>query len=372
MKLNCLVSIILAVSCALLLPAGCQQPAKVAEEPGTDAAPVEPAPVPEKALVAATEPNGPAPKITFESLEYDFGKVGPRQKLLGEFKFTNTGDAPLKITKVEKCCGAVTRLAKTDYAPGESGVLKVEYRSSSLATTMKKRLYVNSNDKSTPRTTLTIQARIELRVTWEPKMLKLLLRDENAGCPKITLKSTKNEPFSVTSFKSTGDSITAEIDTSVKATEVVLEPKVDMEKLQKRRSGRISIGLAYSQPKAETETASIIFQALARFSIRPSMLVALYGESREPVKKSLWITNNYGEDFEVESTSSKEGYVKVLSQRKIGGRYQFSVEITPPPGEDVKRFTDTFTINLKDDEPLEINCRGIYSTRNAKKAVSSQ
>ena len=367
MKKGRFIAIVFVVSYALLLPAGCRQQAKVAEKPVLVAEPVAPETQTE-GPVKATKPDKPAPNIVFESIEYDFGTVGPRQKLLGEFKFTNTGDAPLKITKVDKCCGVVTRLAKTDYAPGESGVLKVEYRSASTASTMKKRLYVNSNDKSSPRTTLTIMAKIELRVTVEPRSLKLLLKDENAACPKITLKSTKNEPFSITSFKCTGDYITAEFDSSIRATEFVLEPRADMSKLKKARSGRISIGLAYSDPDAAAETATIIFQALSRFSIRPSMLIALYGEAREPVKKSLWITNNYGEDFEVESTASKEGHVKVLSQRKIGGRYQFQLEITPPPGADVKRFTDTFTINLKEDEPLEINCRGIYSTRTTKKA----
>ncbi|MEA3227338.1 MAG: DUF1573 domain-containing protein, partial [Planctomycetota bacterium] len=299
MRLNRFFLIVLALGCTLLLSTGCQQQAEVGQEAGPDS----PA-LPKKSAAKATKADGPAPKITFESLEYDFGTVGPRKKLLGEFRFTNTGDAQLKITKVEKCCGVITRLDKTDYAPGESGVLKVEYRSPGTATSTRKRLYVNSNDQAKPRTTLTIKAKIELRYTVEPKSLRFLLKDENAGCPKITLKSTKNELFSVTSFKSSGDSITAEIDSSVEATEIVLEPRVDMEKLQKSRSGRISIGLAYSQPNAESETVSIIFQVLSRFSIRPSMLVALYGDSREPVRKSLWITNNYGEDFEdVDSTS---------------------------------------------------------------------
>lgn len=366
MKLNRLIPIAFTLCCALLLPIGCQQQAKTADEPG----PGSPA-LPEESPAEATKANKPAPKITFESLEYNFGTVGPRVKKVGEFKFTNIGDAPLRITNVDRCCGVVARLDKTVYAPGESGVLKVEYRSSSLASTMKRRLYVNNNDATNSRVTLTIQAKVELRVTWEPKRLKLLLKDENVGCPKITLKSTKNDPFSVTSFTSTGDSITADIDRSVEATEIVLQPKVDMEKLQKSRTGRISIGLTYSQPDTPSETVSIIFQALSRFSVTPSMLVALYGDSREPTKKSLWITNNYGENFEVESTSSKEGHIKVLSQRKVGGRYQFVLEITPPPGEDVKRFADTFTINLKDDEPLEINCRGIYSTRLTKTKPST-
>jgi hypothetical protein len=86
----------------------------------------------------------------------------------------------------------------------------------------------------------------------------------------------------------------------------------------------------------------------------------MYSNPAESVKKTLWITNNYDEDFEIESTSIKEGNVKVLSQKKVGNGYQFELEITPPPGEDVTKFTDTFMINLKDGEKLGVVCRGIY------------
>jgi hypothetical protein len=348
MRFSCLIVIILALACTLLLPTGCQQQAEVAQGPK------------------------PAPKITFESLEYDFGTVGPKRKLLGEFKFTNTGDAPLEITKVEKCCGVVTKLDKTDYAPGESGVLKVEYRSSSMASTMKKRLYVNSNDGANPRATLTIQAKIELRVTWEPRSLKLLLKDENAGCPEITIKSTDNQPFSITKFQSTADWITADIDSSVEATKFVLQPRVDLEKIQKRRGGRIIISLAFSEPNAATETASIMFQALSRFSVRPSVLVVLFGEQRKPTKKILRITNNYGEDFEIESTSSEEGRIEILEQKKIGTAYQLELQISPPPGDNIKRFTDNLTINMKDGEKLNVSCQGIYSIRKPRITASGK
>lgn len=346
--------VIIAVGCVFIMLAGCQQKqqqAKMVDEPA-----------------AVAESTKAGPKIEFESMVYDFGKVGPAQKLNGEFKFTNAGDTLLKITKVEKCCGAVTKLDKNELAPGESGVLKVQYSSSRMATKITKHLYVNSNDSATPRTSLTIKAETVLKVEYEPRSLKLMLNKENAACPKITIRSTENKPFSVTSFTATNKALTADIDSSVEATEFVLEPKVDMEKLQNRKSGRISIGLSYPQPNTAPETVSIIFQALSRFSIRPAMLVVLYNNPNEPVKKSLWITNNYGEDFEVESGTSKEGHIKVLDQRKVGNRYQFELQITPPPGEDVKRFSDTFTVNLKGSETLEVICRGIYRAPKPVKA----
>lgn len=339
--------VIVSVVCfVFVILAGCQQQTKKAE---VRAVPAE--------LKAG-------PKIEFENLVYDFGKVGPRQKLNGEFKFTNTGDETLKITNVQKCCGAVINLDKKELAPGESGVLKVQYTSSSMPSTITKKLYVSSNDKKMPKATLTIKAQTVLKVDYEPKRIKLRLNDENADCPPITVESVDGKPFSITSFQVTNDAMIADFDSSVKATKFVLQPKANIENLQKRSTGVINITLAL--PDSESETIRIIFQALSRFSLRPSMLFVSYDKLEGPIQKTLWLTNNYGEDFEVESTVSKSGIIKVLNQRKAGSRYQFELEITPPAGEDMKRFTDTFKINLKGGETLEVPCRGFYRASKQK------
>jgi Protein of unknown function (DUF1573) len=353
MKPGLLDAIAVALGLTLAFQAGCEQQAKVTEEPAP----------------AAAKPSKSGPRIEFESTVYDFGRVGPGQKLAGEFKFTNTGDTLLKITKVEKCCGAVTRLDKTEFEPGETGVLKVQYTSSRTAHKTNKKLYVSSNDKANPRATLTILAETVLRVDYDPKDLRLVLNKENGGCPKITLTSTDNKPFSITSFESTGGCLTADFDPHAKATKFVLEPKVDMEKLQKSHKGLISVSLAFAQADTPPETFNIYFTVLPRFTVSPLMLICLYDKSQKSVMKSLWIVSNYGKDFDVETTTSKEGHIKVLSTRKLDNRQQFVLEITPPSGRDVKRFTDTFTITLKDGERLDVPCRGIYKAPTPKKTA---
>jgi hypothetical protein len=340
---------VIAVGCVFLLLAGCRQQMKVTE-----------------GLAVKAESKKAGPKITFENMICDFGKVGPGQKLNGEFKFANTGDAPLKVTKVERCCGVVTQLDKTEFAPGESGILYVRYTSSRMANKIMKRLYVNSNDKDMPRATLTVKAETVLKVTYEPKSIRILLKDLNVDFPPITIRSIDNKPFSITGFKATNNALTAEIDPTVKATQFVLEPKADMKRFHKGYAGLISISLAFTQADTPPETFNVSFAVLPRFTLSPLILICLYDEPVGPVTKTLLIANNYGEDFEIESTSSKEGHVKVLSQKKVGDRYRFELEITPPPGQDFKRFSDTFKINLKGSETLEVPCQGIYRAKTKK------
>ncbi len=369
MERNYFTSIGLVVGCVLFLQAGCEKEAVSPEKPQTALVTPEPTRqgkspagvstvAPEKAEITS-ESGEPASKITFENLIYDFGEVEPAKQIIGEFKFTNTGNGPLKITKIGKCCGAVPRLDKDtqEYAPGESGILTVEYHSSWGPGTMTRQLHVHSNDKEKPEVTLTIKAKIVVVVQCEPKNIGLALNSENAGCPDITITSLNNRPFSIKAFKSPGDCITADINSVVQATKFILSPKVDIEKLKKNLNGRIEINLTHPN----THRVIITYSTLPKFKLNPLVFIVFDAEPQKLVKRDVWILNNYGGDFEIESISSKNDNIKVLSHEKISNGYHFEVEITPPVKEgEQKIFTDALTINIKDNEPMEIACRGFY------------
>jgi len=349
MKSNYLISTVLIVSLNLFLQAGCQEQAKSAEKPVT--ASTEPGPI------VAPKTGESAPSISFEKVVHDFGQIEPGAQKVCEFKFTNTGNGLLKITNVERCCGVVTELSKSEYAPGESGVLKIDCRASNQPGELKRSIYVNSNDTVRPRIELTVKASIMTKISYEPKKVNLLLKDENASCPEITLTSVDNEPFSIKAFKSTGDCITADVNSLVVAPKFVLKPKVDREKLQKNLNGLIEISLGHPTVGEVT----IAYNTLSEFKINPPVIIVFNAEPNKPVNRDVWILNNYDEDFEIESVSSKNSIIKVLSQKKIGNRYEFSLEITPPPVEGEKRiFTDVFSVNIKGGKKLEIACRGFY------------
>ncbi|MDH4239573.1 MAG: DUF1573 domain-containing protein [Phycisphaerae bacterium] len=311
-----------------------------------------------------TDVNEPGPEITFESLIYDYGEIGAGTKNSCEFNFKNTGKTLLKISKVDAPCGCtVPQLAKKEYTPGESGILTVIYRPGNSPGTATKRLYVNSNDKAKPRLGLTIKAKVVMKVEHNPERLNLLLKGENAGCPEITLKSRDNLAFAITGFKSTGDSITADFDPSVKAASFVLKPKIDMEKLREGLRGQVEISLTHPECKKVT----IIYDTLAEFKVDPRVVYVREAEPQKPVTKKVWVFSNYNEEIEVESTSSKNGTVKVLTQEKIRNGYQFEIQITPPAAESKRTvFTDVFTVKLKGAQQLQITCYGIYAKKAAK------
>jgi hypothetical protein len=358
MKSHYIIVLAVIIGVFFLLFTGCQEQAKV--QKGSEAVSISPKPEQAAEPVTAEiqdKAGETGPKITFEKVVHDFGEIGPGSKKTCEFKFTNTGKSLLEITKINGCCGVTAKLDKMQYAPNESGTINVEYNASTVAGVMSRQFYVLSNDRAAPRAPLTIKAKIVPKISYEPQRgLKFLLKDEQSSYPDITITSLDGRPFAIKDFKSTGNCITVDYDPNEQATKFVLHPKVDMEKLRVNPNGIISISLTHPEGNAVT----IPFNALPRFQITPPQLIAFNAEPGQPIFRKIWVLNNYGEKFEIESTSSENGIIKVQSQDPINNGYQFMLEIIPPDNEGGTRFTDVFHLNIKGGEKLKISCRGFY------------
>ena len=178
------------------------------------------------------------------------------------------------------------------------------------------------------------------------------------------ISSVDNRPFSITGFKSTADCITADYDPSAEATKFVLEPKVDIEKIEKSPKGRINITLSHPHGNS----AVILFSVLPKYTVNPPLFIIFNAEPEKPIVRTISVLNNYEKDFEIESLSSKSNVVamKILEKKKIRYGYQLDVEITPPAAEGKTRFTDLFSVSIKGGEKLPIRCNGYYKKTKAE------
>ncbi len=298
------------------------------------------------------------PILTIKKVVYDLGEIGPEQKKTIEVQFTNSGNGPLIIKQPNGCCGiSVPKIRKKKYAPGQNGILKVEYTSGKYLGTETKQMHVSSNDKSKPEIPLTIQAKIVTKVEWEPKSIKLLLEGENTTCPQITISTLDNRPFSITDFKSTLNCITANVNPKATAAKFVLEPRIDAEKIQENMKGFIHISLKHP----EWKTVTIPFNVSPIFTIEPSQIIIFNAEPKKPLQKSVRIASSLGKEFDVEAVSSQNNFIKVLSQKKGETDYLLDLEITPPDTTNTEQvFTDTLFIKIKSGPKIEIPCNGFY------------
>lgn len=109
--------------------------------------------------LAALTVNAAEPDITFEELTFDFGTIaedgGPVKH---EFKFTNTGDAPLMIVNATASCGCTRPdFPKKPVGAGKKGILKVTYLPKGRPGEFNKTVTVKTNSKKHKKVTLRIK-----------------------------------------------------------------------------------------------------------------------------------------------------------------------------------------------------------------------
>ena len=67
-------------------------------------------------------------KIQFKSDTVDYGEIEKGSDGVRVFEFTNTGDAPLVISKVSSSCGCtIPKKPEAPIQPGETGEIQVKY-----------------------------------------------------------------------------------------------------------------------------------------------------------------------------------------------------------------------------------------------------
>jgi len=104
-------------------------------------------------LTAAAEREsvaGDFPVMTFTEVEYDFGTVDEGTVVEHEYKFTNTGNAPLIVVNAKGSCGCtVPKWPKDPIAPGEKGEILVEFNSKNKKNKQSKRVTITANTNPT-------------------------------------------------------------------------------------------------------------------------------------------------------------------------------------------------------------------------------
>lgn len=101
------------------------------------------------------EQKANAAKIQFETTSIELGDMTASDKKDMEFKFTNTGKAPLLIRKVKASCGC-TAIApsETEIAPGKSSVIKAKFDATGRTGKQNKTITVITNDPDNHTITL--------------------------------------------------------------------------------------------------------------------------------------------------------------------------------------------------------------------------
>jgi len=88
------------------------------------------------------------PVISFDTKEHDFGKINEKDgSVTYVFDFTNKGNAPLVVSRVQASCGCTTPTwTKAPIEAGKKGAITVTYNTSNRPGMFTKTITVYSND----------------------------------------------------------------------------------------------------------------------------------------------------------------------------------------------------------------------------------
>jgi len=111
-----------------------------------------------------------APRIKFAEEGFDFGSLHQMTDKTHEFVFTNPGGSRLEIKNVKSTCGCAAAAATGRYVdPGDSGIIRVTFRSGTMRGTVNKEVRVLSNDPDHPEVVLAVGAEIKADLAASPR-----------------------------------------------------------------------------------------------------------------------------------------------------------------------------------------------------------
>ena len=148
--------------------------------------------------------NSVAQQITFNEKEFNFGKIDELGGAVSHrFEYTNTGDKPLILTKVQTTCGCTSpSWSKEPIAPQKTGYIDVTFDPRDRVGMFSKSIIVSSNSQENNVFTLYIDG----EVTARPKpiseeypytMFDLRLKNTTVNFNRVLYNSTVQQYISV-------------------------------------------------------------------------------------------------------------------------------------------------------------------------------
>ncbi len=111
-------------------------------------------------LAFAVKAQEKTAKIEFKSETVDYGEIAKGSDGVRVFEFTNTGDAPLIISKVSSSCGCtIPKKPEDPIMPGQTGEIQVKYDTKRVGP-IRKAITVISN-ADTPTKVLKIKGEVK-------------------------------------------------------------------------------------------------------------------------------------------------------------------------------------------------------------------
>jgi hypothetical protein len=294
--------------------------------------------------------NGIGPRIQFDSLNYEFGTVRTGTKVKHDYVFTNTGDATLVITSIQPGCHCTTVGDWTHQVePGKTGVIPIQFDSTSFGGPIVRSPMVACNDKTKPMVTLQLHGMVKNPVDVSSSYVFLSIGPDVSeyASSVIHITNNENEPLLLSQPVSSLPAFAVELKTNTLGKSYDLLVKTVPPLALGNNQANITLGslsndippikitaLAYVQPLVES-TPSEIAVPVGPLTSNVTINVALQNKGSHPVDLS-------------EPSVNAAGASATVSASQPGKVFMASVEFAPgfamPAGKPLE-------LSIKTDNP---------------------
>jgi hypothetical protein len=192
-------------------------------------------------------------QLTWDKTEKSFDATPQDKSVVARYRFTNTGSESIKIQSVLTSCGCTSAaLSKTEYAPGESGEIAVNFVFGGHTGRQTKLIRVSTSAAPGQPTVLQLHVYIQERVTVEPEVV--FWRTGELSAPKAVRIAIAGEtPVKILSVTSNNPAINVKLREIKPGREY--EAQVTPESAARQASATLIIRTDYPPDNPETRYA---------------------------------------------------------------------------------------------------------------------
>jgi len=304
-----------------------------------------------------------APHISFDAIHFDFGKISADAKVSHRFKVTNTGQAPLNITRLNPSCGCTsTVLGKWTLAPGESTEIEVTFNPSGFRGLSRKSIQVVSDDPASPTATLTFEADVVREIM--PSTDSVFFQDLVRTVPRkasVKLTSGTDRPVKLTEAKAPGAPYLA---TALRQDghDAWVDITLDGRKIPAgRQVGADAIIVRTANPKVPTVTLTVQWEMRASVTADP-LRMAWSEPAGKELRGDISLRQVEGKPFRILSTRTTNALLSVEGVAK-GAAARHDLQLVLAANARPGLYTEKVIFTLDDPNQPELEVRVSASLR---------
>ena len=323
------------------------------------------------------EEDGLKAKMVLDTVEVDFGRIlDDVNTEFREITFRNEGDAPLIIHDLRASCGCtVGELDKREYAPGETGVLRVQFRPQGKRNLVRQTVTITTNDASLPNA----QARIDVTafvmpiVSVDPAVVNLGTLRKGEFVSSFFSVTGLAEDFDIVSIDVIGnDSLSVEVlgRERVSSDEGRAGWKIDVEALfdgtAKPGLMRASIRVRTNDPRRESVMVTVTGQVLGDIAVSRPRIALGSLTMGEIVTQTIRVETRSGVVFTIKGfdEQSNLGVPITWDVVPVGGKepasaYEVTLTAQAPSTPGMVRAMVIMNTDMPDEERVQLMVFGM-------------